>query len=133
MSKDTKQIRNTKQRTHMFELLKSTKSHPNAFWLFERMKPRFPSLSLSTVYRNLGILEEQGMIQRLTCCSAFDRYDANVSDHSHFYCRNCNNVYDVDAEDIEAYAMQNAARSGHRIERCRVTFCGVCSACSAEN
>ena len=73
MIQDGVSIRNTKQRKHLLELLQSTKSHPNAFWLYEKMRPAFPHLSLSTVYRNLGILEDQGLIQRLSCGAAFDR------------------------------------------------------------
>jgi len=125
-----KQIRNTKQRRHMHELMQSTDAHPNALWLYEQMKPHFPNLSLSTVYRNLGILEQQGLIQRLTCCPSFDRYDADITDHSHFHCRECNGVIDIDAEDIEKYALARVDRGGHTFERCSVTFSGVCNLCA---
>lgn len=132
MAAKTKQIRNTKQRKYMLKLLQTTNRHPNALWLFERMQPKFPNLSLSTVYRNLGILEQQGSIQRITCCSSFDRYDADTREHSHFHCRVCNNVYDVDAMDIEKYALAQAKCSGHCFEKCTVTFTGVCEHCLSE-
>lgn len=131
MNAERKQIqkRNTKQRKCMLKLLQSTKSHPNAFWLYDRMKPEFPNLSLSTVYRNLGILEEEGLIQKLTCCSSFDRYDADISMHSHFYCRECNRLYDIDTNDIEKYALDNTVDSDHHVEGCNVTLYGVCKEC----
>lgn len=132
MTEKAKQIRNTKQRMHMLELLQSTDSHPNALWLYERMQPKFPNLSLSTVYRNLGILEDQGLLQRITCCSEFDRYDAETRDHSHFHCRVCNNVFDVNADDIEKYALTRAKCDGHCFEQCSVTFTGVCKHCRKE-
>lgn len=134
MNAERKQIqkRNTKQRKFMLQLLQSTKSHPNAFWLYDRMKPEFPNLSLSTVYRNLGILEEEGMIQKLTCCTSFDRYDADISMHSHFYCRECNRVYDIETNDIEKYALENAVESKHQVEGCNVTLYGVCKECCEE-
>ena len=113
----------------MLELLRSTKSHPNAFWLYERMKPEFPNLSLSTVYRNLGILESQGCLQRLVCGTAFDRYDANTMMHPHFYCRACGRVYDIDTDDVQGNIIGSVKNSRHLIEGCNVTFFGVCNQC----
>lgn len=126
-------IRNTKQRKHLLTLLQSTKSHPNAFWLYEKMLHAFPHLSLSTVYRNLGILEEQGLIQRLSCGAAFDRYDADISMHSHFYCRICSNIYDIDARMIEQKALMDADFDEHHTEGCQVIFYGICKRCCLQD
>jgi Fur family peroxide stress response transcriptional regulator len=117
----------------MLELLQSTKSHPNAFWLYERMRPDFPNLSLSTVYRNLSILESQGMIQRLACGGAFERYDADVSMHSHFYCRACGCVYDIGTSDAERKALQSVGDNRHCLEGCHITYYGVCENCIPKN
>lgn len=129
MTQEKKQVRNTKQRQHLLALLQSTTSHPNAFWLFEKMKPAFPNLSLSTVYRNLGILEEQGMLQRLSPGSAYDRYDANTAIHSHFYCKECGQVYDHNTNGAELYALKCAKDSAHQMMGCNITYYGVCTAC----
>ena len=128
-----KPIRNTKQRTYMLELLQSTTSHPNAFWLYERMKPTFPNLSLSTVYRNLGILEQQGLLQRLACGSSYDRYDANTAMHTHFHCRQCGRVYDMDTEDIKNDILNSTKNTDHLLERCNITFYGICNKCKSLN
>lgn len=129
MTYDKPAIRNTKQRKHMLELLQSTKSHPNALWLYEEMKPQFPNLSLSTVYRNLGILEKQGLLQCLTWGSSFDRYDANTAMHTHFYCRKCERVYDIDTDDIERYVLHSIKNADHILEGCNITFYGICKQC----
>lgn len=123
-------LRNTRQRKHLLSLLSSTRSHPNAFWLYEKMRPVFPSLSLSTVYRNLGILESQGLVQRLSCGGSFDRYDADISLHSHFFCRECGAVYDIDAKAIEQNPLSAADCGGHRLEGCHITFFGTCAQCA---
>jgi Fur family peroxide stress response transcriptional regulator len=124
--------RNTKQRKQLLELLRSTKSHPNAFWLFERMEPHFPNLSLSTVYRNLGILENQGKLLRIPCPS-FDRYDGNTAVHTHFYCRACERVYDMDTGGIEAKVLSSIKQSPHSPEGCNIIFYGICENCNKEN
>ena len=124
-----KSVRNTKQRKYMLDLLQSTKSHPNAFWLYERMRPSFPNLSLSTVYRNLSILETQGLLQRVACGGTFERYDADVSVHSHFYCRQCGCVHDVDTDDAEQRALDSVQCADHKLEGCHITYYGLCQNC----
>ncbi len=126
-------VRNTRQRTYMLKLLQSTKEHPSAQWLYERMKPKFPQLSFSTVYRNLGILEKTGQLQRLACGNAFDRYDGNTTPHSHFYCHQCGSVYDIDLGPIEKAALSEADRCCHAVEGCSVTFYGTCKNCRTAN
>jgi Fur family transcriptional regulator, peroxide stress response regulator len=128
---EEKNIRNTKQRKMLLELLCSTESHPNAFWLYDKMKPSFPNLSLSTVYRNLGILEKEGMLLRLPCMN-FDRYDGNTEIHAHFYCRKCERVYDLEADNIES-SMLKHVNDKHVVEGCNVIFYGVCENCKPKN
>ena len=124
-----KSVRNTKQRKHMLELLQSTSAHPNAFWLYERMRPSFPNLSLSTVYRNLSILEAQGMLQRVACGGTFERYDADVSIHSHFYCTQCGCVHDLCTDEAERKALESVASTPHKLEGCHITYYGLCASC----
>jgi Fe2+/Zn2+ uptake regulation proteins len=117
----------------MLELLQSTDAHPNAQWLYEKMKPEFPHLSFSTVYRNLGILEKERRLQRLTCGNTFDRYDGNAAPHSHFFCRRCGAVYDMDSGPVGQSALTGANRRPHKIEGCSVTFHGICENCLKAN
>ena len=64
--KDQKIFRQSKQRTRILELLRSTEIHPTADWFYEKLKNEFPQLSLGTVYRNLSILVEQGLAKKFT-------------------------------------------------------------------
>ncbi len=118
---------NTKQRKYMLELLKSTKQHPNAFWTYENMLGAFPRLSLSTVYRNLGILESQGLVQPLSCSGSFDGYDADISVHSHFYCKECRKMYDVGLH-LKKMAVSNIECGRHRTSFSK-SFIGTCMQC----
>ncbi|MBQ0091788.1 MAG: transcriptional repressor, partial [Clostridiales bacterium] len=40
--------RNSKKRTAILECLRQTDSHPNAEWIYSRLKPTFPDLSIAT-------------------------------------------------------------------------------------
>ena len=82
--------RRSKQRERILELLQSTEAHPTASWVFGKLRKEFPNLSLGTVYRNIGILIQQGLLSRIAFGSTFDRLDANTKPHYHFICENCN-------------------------------------------
>jgi Fur family peroxide stress response transcriptional regulator len=128
MTGELKTVRNTKQRKQLLELLRSTGSHPTAFWLYERMRDGMPELSLSTVYRNLSILENQGLLLRLPCPS-FDRYDGNTAMHTHFYCRKCERVYDIETDGLEKEVLGSFKNSPHSPEGCNIMFYGLCENC----
>ncbi|MGB9613798.1 MAG: Fur family transcriptional regulator, partial [Candidatus Margulisiibacteriota bacterium] len=88
--------RESKQKRAIIEFLRSTKSHPTADQIYVKLKKQFPKLSLSTVYRNLNILRDQGRILELSFGSTFDRFDATTTPHPHFICQKCNQIYDFD-------------------------------------
>lgn len=126
-----KKTRFSKQRVALLELLSSTKEHPTAAWLYQNLRKDFPSISLGTVYRNLSLLAEQGKIQILRNGSGFDRFDANVSDHSHITCTVCGKVADLDSEipgEDNAERIAEEA-SGFRVFSHKLDFYGICPEC----
>lgn len=126
----TKKSRLTKQRSALLSLLRSTKEHPSALWLYERMRETFPAISLGTVYRNLTVLADQGQIAILHG-GGFDRFDGDTSIHSHVTCTVCGSVRDVTA-DIPPEAMSEKSaenESGYKIFSHRLNFYGICPEC----
>lgn len=121
--------RNSRQRERLLSLLQSTKTHPTADWLYERLKGEFPSLSLGTVYRNLGVLEEEGRLVRISGGSSYDRYDARLEPHAHFICERCGRVYDMDVDWDHALLERLRLRSGHRVHSYILHGRGVCARC----
>lgn len=124
---DNRPFRYSRQREKILELLKENKNHPSADAVYEKMKEEFPSISLGTVYRNLGVLHEQGLINRIMHSGSADRYDADMYDHSHFYCEKCGEIYDIN-EDSQRESPQITAE-GHRISRHTTSYYGICSRC----
>ncbi|MFP4180050.1 MAG: transcriptional repressor [Spirochaetaceae bacterium] len=125
--------RRSKQRERILEYLESTTSHPTAQNIYEALLPEFNSLSPGTVYRNLGILEEKGLVRKIQYGSTFDRYDAVTETHYHFICRLCGRVYDVPVGVAKELEKRAASSTEHKIENHRVDFFGVCKECLAKN
>jgi Fur family peroxide stress response transcriptional regulator len=111
-------------------LLNGTKEHPSAEWIYARLKPEYPDLSLGTVYRNLGLFLSDGEILRIGTVAGQDRFDADIRPHAHFICENCGRVTDVDAPmlDEEQYGAGARPIDGE-IRGHSLTFFGLCGNC----
>ena len=94
------QIRkNSKKRQALLEALCHSHEHPTAEMLYNQLKPEFPELSLGTVYRNLGVLEQEGLVTKVGHVNGQERYDAVVEPHPHFVCKSCHGVMDLELPD----------------------------------
>ena len=121
--------RNTRQRAVVLEELKKLSCHPTAAELYEIARARLPKISLGTVYRNLELLAENGVIQKLDISGAEARFDGNPERHYHVRCIHCERVDDVHdlPEDFVKGEVQNLA--GYGIVGFRLDFLGVCPDC----
>lgn len=125
-----RKIRRSRQRDRILNVLQAT-DHPTASDVYDRLKPEFPSLSLGNVYRNLNILVEQGLVERIQSGSTFDRFEARKSPHFHFVCTNCGKIIDVDSPETIHATLDGLATSQLGIvpARHRVEYYGRCSDC----
>ncbi len=124
-----KKYRKSKQRQKILGLLKATKIHPTASWIYGKLKREFPSLSLGNVYRNLSILVEQGCIQELKFGSTFDRYDGNVNPHYHFICESCGVIKDIEIEPNSRLNRKVEKATNYQVNNHRLEFYGQCDEC----
>lgn len=85
----------TTQREAILTELRMTKSHPTADKLYELLRKKLPQISLGTVYRNLEQLTQLGTIRKLTLNGHQKRFDADLSQHYHIRCPQCDSVTDI--------------------------------------
>lgn len=127
------EYRNTKQRTKILEALQGTITHPTANWIYTQIVEEFPNISLGTVYRNLSILEEQGLVQKLSCGSTYDRYDANVTPHIHLACAVCGKVSDMH-NDMALGSLHECIKTlGKDIDSYNLTCYHTCNECDTSH
>lgn len=98
-----------------------------------------PGLVQSSVYRNLAVLEEAGLVKRIDVGEGrayFELSEALTDDHHHhLVCRGCGGVADVSLSDQAEHALdqafESAARAaGFRLEEHRVDLVGLCAGCA---
>lgn len=121
---------NSKKRQAIYDYLCSVTSHPTAEMIYSALKPDIPELSLGTVYRNLAVLLEDGLIITVGKVDGQERYDARTASHAHFVCRSCRRVLDVFLPDVVSglYA-EVKDRFDLEPEGYTLTLHGLCSAC----
>lgn len=122
-----KPLRYSRQREKLMELLKDNKDHPTADSIYRKMRETFPSISLGTVYRNLGVLQEQGFVNRIMHEKGPDRFDADMVLHSHFYCEKCGAIFDIDENNGESDPSSTV--EGHSVTRQIKSYYGICRNC----
>lgn len=119
--------RYSRQRELIYEALLHTDRHPTAEMVYQWLKPENPTLSLGTVYRNLNLLADEGVIRRMAF--QVERYDAKTAPHPHFCCDHCGGVYDIEMPYDAEMDRQALLASGHDITGHEVIFHGVCVNC----
>ena len=122
-------LRMTHQREIILDELRRSKTHPTADELYERIKKKLPRISLATVYRNLEILSETGLIKKLEISGRQKRFDWNPQDHDHVYCTKCHRVDNIPTETAPLLSIEPNQQKGYRITGCRIEFYGLCPNC----
>lgn len=103
--------RTTRQRTAVLEEISGRSDHPTARDIYLAVKKTLPKISLTTVYRNLFALADEGLILRIAVPGAAERFDFNPGIHLHLLCEHCGAFGDVTEnknlfEQIQTHVLQ---------------------------
>jgi Fur family transcriptional regulator, peroxide stress response regulator len=127
-------FRLTAPRRAVLEVVRGIKTHPTAEQVHRLVIRRAPGVSLGTVYRNLRLLVDAGLLGELPGPRA--RFDANTRAHHHFRCVRCGRIADVEEPVTEphsrALSKRVEARTGLSITHQRIDFFGRCRECQAQ-
>lgn len=125
-------VRITPQRHAILSYLMETMSHPTADEIYRALEPRFPNMSVATVYNNLKMLIEAGMVHELTYGDNSSRFDADVSDHYHIVCEKCGKIEDFSYPSLEDIERSAEKETGFVVHGHRLELHGVCKSCQEQ-
>ncbi len=128
-----KKVLMTRQRRVLLDELRKTVLHPSADELYDRVRLIMPHISLATVYRNLEILCEAGLIQKVHVGGAQKRFDGNPLQHVHIRCMDCGRVDDLPADVPVDLGAVSSAAGGYRVVGCHIEVTGYCPKCSSQD
>lgn len=123
-------FRITPQREMIIEAVAHNPSHMTAEEVLKTVRERSQAISLSTVYRTLDFLVENGL------CSKTDLGDRDVvyatlqhGPHLHLVCRNCGQVIDAEGSMLSTLAKRLLDQYGFSAELHHLSLFGICQAC----
>ena len=122
--------KHSRKRDAILDCVRSTTTHPAAEWVYSHLKDEFPDLSLATVYRNLAMFKDEGLVESLGTVGGIERFDGNTAPHDHFICTACNAVIDFEAPALpDALLEQVQSQLGAKLSGYRLHYYGLCRAC----
>jgi len=121
-----KGIRPSYQRIKVLEYLVENRCHPTADQIFHHLVKEIPTLSKSTIYNTVNLFIESELLKPIGIEDNEVRYDIDTSDHGHFKCESCGNIFDFGI-DIENLATKDL--KGFQIHDKNVYFKGICPEC----
>lgn len=122
--------RETRHRKMVYETVRRSKNHPTADMIFEQVRDTLPTVSLGTVYRNLSILKNQGLVVELRGADRKAHFEADLIPHAHFTCTRCGSISDI--EDCPTPEWErHPCLAGYSVEEHSLEFRGICPECNA--
>jgi Fe2+ or Zn2+ uptake regulation protein len=122
----------TTQRRLILEALDCLGCHPTAEEIYAVVNQRDPSVNLSTIYRTLRWLEQEGLVsaRRFDESRRQERFDPVLPvEHHHFQCTVCKTVIEFNHPSIQAIKTQFAGSSGCQVQSASMMLYGLCPQC----
>lgn len=129
----TMELRMTHQREIILQELQTSREHLTADELYDRVKKRLPRISLATVYRNLEILTQVGLIAKREVSGRQKRFDSDVTEHDHIFCVQCHRLDNLELNRDEVGGLPMALVEGYTVIGYRLEFSGICKDCQQKN
>lgn len=122
-------VRITPQRHAVLGFLLNSETHPTADEIYKALESQFPNMSVATVYNNLRVLREIGLVRELTYGDNSSRFDCNMEKHYHIICKSCERIVDFhypSLDEVESLAEQV---TGFEVSHHRMELYGKCEKC----
>lgn len=123
-------IRITPQRHAILEYLIDAMTHPTADEIYKALEGKFPNMSVATVYNNLRVFREVGLVKELTYGDSSSRFDFTTHDHYHVICENCGKIVDFQYPGLDEVEHFASHVSGFNVSHHRLEIYGVCPDCA---
>src|SRR6266852_7593429 len=124
-------LRLTRQRTAVFDYLRSVDSHPTAEDVYTAVRRDIPHISLATVYKSLEALVESHLATKLAYADGPARYDCRCDAHYHIRCLKTGQVRDLPTafdsallDKLDPTLIESLRRQGFQVTDYRLELLG---------
>jgi Fur family ferric uptake transcriptional regulator len=136
-----KNLRFTKPREVIGKVLDAASNQLTAEEVYQAVHKKYPKIGLATVYRNLDVMEEMGLILKLNFGDGRHRYKikqniSNPEHHHNLLCTSCKKVINYSDFEKEEKELLNkvhhvlAEKHNFEITGHLIQFYGICKSCN---
>ena len=122
----------THQREVVYEAVVASHGHHSPEQIYAVVRRRIPSISLATVYNNLRLFVERGLLREVTPHATTLRVDGNTKPHHHLVCTRCKSVQDITGDFIDFKRLARQAPGGFDLTQPLIEVFGLCQRCRAK-
>lgn len=127
-------FRVTPQRLAVLKILAASEGHPSVDEIYREVKAEFPTTSLATVYKTVGLLKELKEVLELGFPDGSNHYDGNnPMPHPHAICVKCKKIMDPELKNLDELSEEMSRKTGYKIYHHRLDFFGLCPDCQKQN
>ncbi|MBL8023002.1 MAG: transcriptional repressor [Elusimicrobia bacterium] len=127
-------LRETSQREGVLRFLAQAKGHLTLEDIYEALRSRLSGIGRATVFRTVKLLEEIGLVSRVTFADGQARYEYAYGreHHDHMICVDCGKALEFSSPAIERLQTEAARARGFELRWHRHEMFGRCSVCSSK-
>lgn len=122
----------THQRRVVYEAVVASHGHHSPEKIYATVRRKIPSISLATVYNNLRLFVEHGLLREVTPHASTLLVDGNLEPHHHLVCSRCKSVQDIEGDFIDLERISRQVPAGFDLTHPVVEVFGLCSCCRAK-
>ncbi|GEM04328.1 MAG: peroxide-responsive transcriptional repressor PerR [Bacillota bacterium] len=126
-------VRITPQRHAVLEYLIEAEIHPTADDIYKALEGKFPNMSVATVYNNLRVFKDIGLVKELTYGDASSRFDYNTTKHYHVICESCGKIVDFHYPSLDEVEALAETVTGFEVSHHRMEIYGTCPDCKEKH
>jgi Fur family transcriptional regulator, peroxide stress response regulator len=119
----------THQRQVLYQVMQTMPGHPSPEEVYARVKKRIPAISLATVYKNIHLFVERGVLKEVSMHHGSLRVELNSHPHHHMVCLHCKAITDIEEKDLGVLPTLQRLPGGFQVERYAIDVIGICAAC----
>lgn len=122
-------IRVTPQRDAIIRFMIASEAHPTAEMIYAALRGDFPHMSVATVYNNLTMLVELGLIEEMAVGDTAAHFDFALVPHYHAVCTNCGKIVDFVYPNALEVNRVAEAKTGFKVASHHLEVYGLCPDC----
>jgi Fur family transcriptional regulator, peroxide stress response regulator len=122
----------THQRQVLYEVMRTMDGHPSLEDVYSRVRRRIPSISLATVYKNIRLFLDNGILREVSLHHGSLRVEMNRRPHHHLVCIQCKAISDIDESELGLLPERTKLPGGFLVERYSVDVLGLCAVCQTD-